>query len=39
MQPPVLTPTQLNLSAEDVPAMVRFYDGFFGADLQPFEAD
>ncbi len=38
MERPILNLTQIDLSAEDVPAMVAFYDGFFGADLQPFEA-
>lgn len=38
MERPELTLTQIDLSAEDVPAMVAFYNGFLGADLRPFEA-
>lgn len=38
MERPVLTLAQIDLSAENVPAMVGFYNGFLGTDLQPFEA-
>lgn len=34
---PKLDLVQLDLSSEDVPAMVRFYDEFFGANLKPFD--
>lgn len=36
--PPTLLPTQLDISAENALAMVRFYNDFFAAELAPFEA-
>lgn len=33
-----LSLNQITLAAEDVPTMVRFYDAFFGAALEPFDA-
>lgn len=38
MAKPVLTLTEIALVAHDVPAMVRFYDAFFGAELRPVAA-
>ncbi len=38
MAKPVLTLSEIALVAHDIPAMVCFYDAFFGADLRPVAA-